>query len=68
MIKVTPSAFRYADDETRCVKFEVQPIPTRFALSNWGRVRNYIALLKLFLPFIFRRYPVRTQQIILLHV
>ena len=43
-------------------------LSTQYAFSNWGKVRNYIALLKLFLPFVFRRFPVYQPQVLLLHV
>ena len=68
MVKISPTRIGYADDAITNVSFEIQPIPTRYAIQHWGKVRNYIALLKLFLPPLLRRFPITEQQIILLHV
>ena len=68
VVKITPASVRFADDAEVVTRFEIQPIPTRYAIENWNRVRGYVALLKLYLPCYFRRYRVTEQQIILLHV
>ena len=65
---MSPTTITFADDVMKHVKFDVQPIPTRHALENWHRVRQYLAILKLILPVYVKRFPVRNEQIILLQL